>query len=102
MSLFNKENMLEEVNACKAAGGVLLDVREPDEYADGHIPGSINVPVGSISEAAAHIPGKDTLVCVYCLSGYRAEAAAKALGQMGYTNVKNLGGIKAYKGKLER
>ena len=74
---------------------VVLDVREPDEYAAGHIPGAVLLPVGSIDgeSAAALIPGRDTLVLVYCRSGRRSQTAAEALAGLGYTDVAEFGGI---------
>ena len=83
-------------------GAVLLDVRTPDEYRQGHIPGSKNVPLQSISKVAGVIDNKSTPIFVQCLSGGRSRQAAAILKQMGYTNVKNIGGISAYAGKVER
>ncbi|MDO4834099.1 MAG: rhodanese-like domain-containing protein [Bacillota bacterium] len=106
MSLFGLskgKSMLEEVKEClDSPDGVLLDVRSPEEYSNGHIPGSINIPVNSIHEAGEIIKGKDAPVCVYCLSGIRAASAAAVLRGEGYTKVKNLGGIKKYHGRIER
>mgnify|MGYP002801709269 CR=1 FL=1 len=81
---------------------VLLDVRTPDEYRQGHIPGSKNVPLQSIDKVAGMIDNKATPIFVHCLSGARSRQAAAILKQMGYTNVKNIGGISAYAGKVER
>lgn len=83
-------------------GAVLLDVRTPDEYRQGHIPGSKNVPLQSISKVTGMIDNKSTPIFVHCLSGARSHQAAAILKQMGYTNVKNIGGISAYAGKVER
>ena len=83
-------------------GAVLLDVRTPDEFRQGHIPGSINVPLQSIDKVAGMIDNKTAPIFVHCLSGSRSRQAAAVLKQMGYTNVKNIGGISAYAGKVER
>lgn len=83
------------------AGAVLLDVRTPSEYADGHVPGSKNVPLQNISSIIDVVNDKDTQLFVYCYSGSRSSAATKALKQIGYTNVTNIGGISSYKGKRE-
>ena len=91
---------VEEYSATN--GAVLLDVRTPDEYRQGHIPSSKNVPLQSISKVAGMIEGKATPIFVHCLSGARSRQAAAILQQMGYTNVKNIGGISAYAGKVER
>ena len=83
-------------------GAVLLDVRTPDEFRQGHIPGSINVPLQSIDKVADMIDNKTAPIFVHCLSGSRSRQAAAVLQQLGYTNVKNIGGISAYAGKVER
>ena len=83
-------------------GAVLLDVRTPDEYRQGHIPGSKNIPLQSIDKVADIIDNKATPIFVHCLSGARSRQAAAALRQMGFTNVKNIGGISAYTGRVER
>ena len=83
-------------------GAVLLDVRTPDEYRQGHIPGSKNVPLQSIDKVTVMINNKATPIFVHCLSGARSRQAVAILQQMGYTNVKNIGGISAYAGKVER
>ena len=82
-------------------GAVLLDVRTPEEYRGGHIPGSKNVPLIAIGDIASVIGGKDTPLFVYCYSGARSRQAASTLRRMGYNNVKNIGGIAAWKGKVE-
>ena len=83
-------------------GAVLLDVRTPQEYREGHIPESINVPLQTLDKVRSVVENKDTELFVYCYSGARSRQAAAALGQMGYTNVRNIGGIAAYQGKVER
>ena len=81
---------------------VLLDVRSEEEYAAGHIPGSINIPLDRIGEAAGQIPDKKTAVFVYCLRGARSRRAARALSKMGYEDARSIGGINNYTGKTER
>ena len=83
-------------------GAVLLDVRTPDEYRQGHISGSKNIPLQSINKVTGVIDNKATPIFVHCLSGARSRQASAILQQMGYTNVKNIGGISAYAGKVER
>ena len=74
---------------------LILDVREQSEYDSGHIPDAVLLPVGTITEesAAEVIPDKDTTVLVYCRSGNRSKTAAKALADLGYTNIYEFGGI---------
>ncbi len=83
-------------------GAALLDVRTSQEYQEGHIPGSINIPLQSLSTADQIPAGKDAPLFVYCYSGSRSAQAVRLLTGMGYTNIKNIGGIAAYKGKVER
>ena len=84
------------------SGAVLLDVRTPEEYRSGHIPGSKNIPLQTIDSVSTVVENKDTSLYVYCQSGARSRQAVGMLKQMGYTNVNNIGGIAAYAGKVER
>ncbi len=84
-----------------AAGAVLLDVRSPQEYREGHIPGSQNVPLQQLDKVEEVTENKDTVLYVYCHSGARSRQAVSLLKHMGYTNVHNIGGIAAYSGKVE-
>lgn len=73
---------------------VILDVRTPEEYKEGHIPDAILIPDYSITELAPQqLPDKDKLILVYCRSGNRSKKASELLLKMGYTNVKDFGGI---------
>ena len=83
-------------------GAVLLDVRTPQEYREGHIPGSKNVPLQTIDKVDSVVENKDTALYVYCHSGARSRQATSMLQNMGYTNVNNIGGIAAYSGKVAR
>ena len=84
-----------------AAGAVLLDVRTPQEYREGHIPGSQNVPLQQLDKVEEVTENKATVLYVYCRSGARSRQAVSLLKHMGYTNVHNIGGIAAYSGKVE-
>lgn len=81
---------------------VLLDVRTPEEYGEGHIPGSRNLPLQRIEEVEEAVGGKDVPLFVYCRSGARSAQAAHVLRQMGYEQVKDLGGILNWSGSVER
>ncbi|ASK27122.1 rhodanese-like domain-containing protein [Neisseria chenwenguii] len=75
------------------AKGVWIDVRTPEEFAEGHLSGAINVPADQIAAQIAKIsPDKNAPVNLYCRSGRRAEAALQQLKAMGYTNLTNHGG----------
>lgn len=85
-----------------APDAVLLDVRTPQEYREGHIPNSINAPLQSLGAEDTLPANQDTPLFVYCHSGARSSQAVRLLARMGYANVKNIGGITAYRGKVER
>ena len=82
---------------------IILDVRRPDEYAEGHIPGAINVPNEEIGTAEiAELPNKSQLILVYCRSGRRSKEASGKLVKLGYTNIVEFGGILDFKGEIEK
>ena len=75
-------------------GYIIIDAREQDEYDEGHIPGAVLIPYGEIADRAENeLPDKDQLILVYCRSGRRSKIAAEELVKLGYTNVKEFGGI---------
>lgn len=84
-----------------AENAVLLDVRTPQEYREGHIPGSLNVPLQAIEGVASVVENKETPLFVYCYSGNRSRQATTFLQHMGYRNEKNIGAIAAYSGNQE-
>lgn len=77
------------------AGTFVLDVREPDEYADGHVPGAPLIPLGEIVERADEVP-TDREVLVICRSGARSQRAAEALRARGIDAVNVAGGTLAW------
>lgn len=79
---------------------VLLDVRTVDEYGQGHIDGSLNIPLQNIHTVKNNIPDLDKPIYVHCLSGARSAQATSVLKSMGYTNVTDIGGINSYLGKV--
>lgn len=81
-------------------GAVLLDVRTREEYSRGHIENSVNVPLDSLGAVAGVIRDKQTPVFTYCWSGARSGQAAGYLRSLGYGNVKNIGGMSSYHGKV--
>ena len=75
-------------------GYVILDTRTQEEYDTGHIPGAILIPYDEVKEKAeAQLTDKDQLILVYCRSGRRSKLAAEDLVALGYTNIKEFGGI---------
>ena len=84
-------------------GYVILDVREQDEYDTGHISGAILIPYTQIeAKANEMLPDKDQLILVYCRSGRRSKIAAEALAELGYTNIKEFGGILDWPYEVEK
>ena len=82
-------------------GALLLDVRTPEEYREGHLPGSQNIPLPFLDRVGEVAKQKAAPLFVYCLSGSRSGQAVRILSSMGYTSVKNIGGIAGYQGKVE-
>ena len=75
-------------------GYIILDVRTQEEYDEGHIPGAIVISHEEIAEKAEKVlTDKEQLILVYCRSGRRSKIAAEALVELGYTNIKEFGGI---------
>ena len=79
---------------------IILDVRTPEEFADKHTPGAINIPNETIStEEIPELPDKDQLILVYCRSGNRSKQASEKLAALGYTNIVEFGGINDWPGE---
>ena len=97
----NKEAVYVNITAQEAKqimdteeGYIILDVRTQEEYGEGHIPGAIVISHEEIAEKAEEmLTDKDQLILVYCRSGRRSKIAAEALVELGYTNIKEFGGI---------
>ena len=86
---------VDEADQCIADADVLLDVREPSEYEQGHIRGSVNIPRGLLEFKIGSIPAlepRDTKVVIYCKTSGRSALAAASLMAMGYMNVTSIAG----------
>ena len=82
---------------------LIVDVRRADEFAEGHIPGAINIANEDIvSSEPAELPDKDQVIYVYCRSGNRSKQASAKLAAMGYTNIVEFGGILDWTGEVEK
>lgn len=100
---FRRTDINEGVRRFKESkGALLLDVRTAQEYAQGHIPGSVNLPLDSIRNIVKLTKDSDTQLYVHCLSGARSSRATAQLKDMGYERVLNIGGISSWRGELER
>ena len=83
-------------------GYIILDVRTQEEYDQGHIPGAIVISHEEIEARAEEVlTDKDQLILVYCRSGRRSKIAAEALVELGYTNIKEFGGISDWPYEVE-
>ena len=97
----NNKSAYEQITPAEAKalidseeGYIILDVRTEDEFAEGHIEGAILIPDHEIGEKAENVlTNKDQLILVYCRSGRRSKNAASELATLGYTNIKEFGGI---------
>ena len=79
---------------------IILDVRTPEEFADQHIPGAINIPNETIgAEEIPELPDKEQLILVYCRSGNRSKQASDKLVKLGYANIVEFGGINDWPGE---
>ena len=93
------ETIDEGVQVCRSTpNAVLLDVRTPEEYASGHIPGSVNHPLERMQTYDGDV---SMPIFAYCHSGARSARAVALLRELDYEAV-NLGGIIHYHGELER
>ena len=98
---YRQINMDEAITMMEEESGyIILDVRTPEEFADKHIPGAINIPNETIgTEEIPELPDKDRLIMVYCRSGNRSKQASEKLATLGYTNIVEFGGINDWPGK---
>ena len=80
---------------------LIVDVRSYEEFAQGHIPGALNVPNESIgTEPPLLLPDKEQLIMIYCRSGNRSKQASQKLVDMGYSNIVEFGGIMDWPGDI--
>lgn len=97
MKLFSRapEKSIQDyiAEAKQRQGSILLDVRTPEEYRDGHIEGSLNLPLHELKKIETLIPEHSAPVYVYCMSGARSKRSAALMSHMGYTDVTDMGGL---------
>lgn len=94
------EQAKQELDADKSI--ILLDVRTPEEYAQGHIPGSVNIPLDQAKSISERFPDLSERLFVYCQSGMRSRTACGIFSKLGYSDVTNIGGISTWSGRRER
>lgn len=83
----------DEAHRLVQKGARLVDVRTPQEFATGHIPGAVNIPLQELERRMPELDGKDRPIVVYCRSGNRSSNAARMLEKAGYTDIHNLGAM---------
>ena len=87
---------VREASRRQAAGAVLIDVRQPEEWQQGHVPGAMLIPLGSLRDRVAEVP-RDRDVLLICRSGNRSGTAQRQLLELGYDRVFNVsGGMNAW------
>jgi rhodanese-related sulfurtransferase len=88
--------------ALVAAGAKVVDVRTPDEFAYGHVPGALNIPFDEIGKRTAEIGPASTPVVLYCRSGHRSGIAVETLSKAGYGKLYDLQTVTAWPGPLAK
>lgn len=84
----------EKAYELEADGGLIVDVRENDEYEENHLERAVNIPhTDIVDDIGDYVDDKDSVIIVYCKSGKRSSMAASSLIDAGYTNVYDLGSI---------
>ena len=92
----------DAIRLLDAGRAVAVDVREPDEFAVGHIPGAKLLPLGSVLARAAEVlPEKDAAWLIYCRTGRRSADAVQKLESLGYKKLYDLGGILSWPYEIE-
>lgn len=99
-ALFGPDINQVAANARATDGAVIVDVRTPEEFAEGHIPDAINLPLDRIDRAGRALDASDAPLYVYCLSGARSSRACALLRAQGYSSVTDMGGINRWAGKI--
>ena len=105
MSTFKSISMAEGLKLMASDNNfILLDVRTPEEFAAGHIPGALQLTNETFTKQDAEklLKDKSQTIYVYCRSGRRSKQSSQKLIDFGYTNVIEIGGILDYNGPVEK
>lgn len=87
----NKDITKEELNSYIKRGAIIIDVRSPQEFREGHVDGAISIPDYQIKrEIRSYISNKQQLIVVYCSTGHRSQKVQQILKDMSYSNVYNV------------
>lgn len=90
-----REIATDQAATAHADGAVFVDVREPEEYREGHVPGAVNLPMGQLTERLGELD-RARPVYVLCASGNRSSAMTEVLTEAGYEAINVAGGTKAW------
>lgn len=103
-TLMNKSITMEEAKEIFKEKGnyIIVDVRRPDEYNEGHIPNAINIANETIDKEPKELKDKGQSIYVYCRTGRRSKEASEKLVNLGYANVIEIGGIVDWNGDIEK
>ncbi len=98
---FRNINIRNIMNEAIINEGIIVDVREKEEFAKGHIPMAINLPLSDIENGKVGLP-RNKVILVYCENGGGSMMAARILSNFGYNVINTIGGIRNYRGALTR
>lgn len=96
ISCTNQRPLRAEAHRLVEAGATLVDVRTPEEFASGHLPGALNIPVDELPRRLGELGSPEKSLVVYCRSGARSSRAERLLKERGFQNVFNLGPMSAW------
>lgn len=101
--MYKSISMLEAIKKFKEEEDyIIVDVRRPDEYKEGHIPKAINIVNEEITNRPNKLPDLNQTIYVYCRSGRRSKEASEKFSKLGYTNIIEFGGILDWPGVIEK
>ena len=98
--LLRRSALISAQDACRylGEGGVIIDVRTPEEFREAHVPNAINLPLSELPNGvAARFPTKDIVLLLHCLGGGRSSIARRTLRAKGYARAYNLGSFRRAK-----
>lgn len=101
MVKFQNTNIRNILNEALNYGGIIVDVRNREDFAVSHVPMAINLPLEDIQQGNISLP-RGKVVILYCENGGKSAMAARILSEKGYKVINTVGGLKEYKGALTR
>lgn len=98
---FQNTSIRNILNDALNYNGIIVDVRDRDDFAASHIPMAINLPLDDIQQEKVSLP-KGKIIILYCENGGKSAMAARILAEKGYRVINTIGGLKEYKGALTK